>query len=328
MHAAILRYFVAVAEDGSIRRASERLHISPSAVNRQILNLESALKAQLFERRPDGMRLTDAGKMVLRHSRETLRGFECMRGEIDRLRGVLSGRVTIACLDSLTIQVLPESLFTFIEQHSAVQIRAIVGDPMAILRSVAQGNADLGLTFAPFGRSGVRVLEEIPCAMYAIMKPDHDLAGHSSLTLDECSRYPLIYQDNSGYMEMFFGDAMDKFRDSHRAVVVSNSIALLKRLLLRGAGIAFYTRLGFAEEIAEGRLAAVPLQGRRLSALRLTLIALSDRSLPAAAETLAEHLRHTLAQFADSLEAKGKPGPARTSGSRELKTAGIGIGPC
>ena len=39
MHAAVLRYFEAVAEDGSIRRASERLHISPSAVNRQILKL-------------------------------------------------------------------------------------------------------------------------------------------------------------------------------------------------------------------------------------------------------------------------------------------------
>ncbi len=75
MHAAVLRYFEAVAEDGSIRRASERLHISPSAVNRQILKLEDYLGTPLFERRPDGMRLTDAGRLVLRHAQATLQDF-------------------------------------------------------------------------------------------------------------------------------------------------------------------------------------------------------------------------------------------------------------
>ena len=69
MHAAVLRYFEAVAEDGSIRRASERLHISPSAVNRQILKIEDYFGTPLFERRPDGMRLTDAGQLVLHHAR-------------------------------------------------------------------------------------------------------------------------------------------------------------------------------------------------------------------------------------------------------------------
>ena len=49
MHAAVLRYFEAVAEEGSIRRASDRLHISASAVNRQILKLEDHLGTPLFE---------------------------------------------------------------------------------------------------------------------------------------------------------------------------------------------------------------------------------------------------------------------------------------
>jgi len=101
MHAAVLRYFEAVAEDGSIRRASERLHISPSAVNRQILKIEDYFGTPLFERRPDGMRLTDAGRLVLRHARATLHDFTRLRGEIDQLRGIVSGNVTITTLDSL-----------------------------------------------------------------------------------------------------------------------------------------------------------------------------------------------------------------------------------
>ncbi len=108
MHAAVLRYFEAVAEDGSIRRASERLHISASAVNRQILKLEEQLGAPLFERRPDGMRLTDAGRLVLRHARDTLHDFARLRGDIDSLRGG-GGGVTIATLDSPAVHFLPEA---------------------------------------------------------------------------------------------------------------------------------------------------------------------------------------------------------------------------
>ena len=70
---------------------------------------------------------------------------------------------------------------------------------------------------------------------------------------------------------------MDSFKSAHEPILVSNTLAMLKHLLLRGAGIAFYTRLGFTEELANGRLVAVPLEGNRLSQLRLSLIAPTDR---------------------------------------------------
>ena len=59
MHAAALRYFMAVAEAGSIRRAAERVDVSASAVNRQILKFEEYWGPPLFERHIDGLRLTD-----------------------------------------------------------------------------------------------------------------------------------------------------------------------------------------------------------------------------------------------------------------------------
>ena len=302
MHAAVLRYFEAVAEDGSIRRASERLHISPSAVNRQILKIEDYFGTPLFERRPDGMRLTDAGQLVLRHSRETLQDFARLRGDIDNLRGIVSGVVTIATLDSLTVHFLPETLARFIAAHPAVQIGVIASDPIETMHSVAQGNADLGLTFSPARRRGVTVLKDIPCAMCAIMTPDHELATRKSVTLDECGASRLIYQGHSGSMQPFFGDEMEAFKSTHKPVVVSNTLAVLKRLLLRGVGIAFYTRLGFVEELANGRLVAVPLEGDRLSLLRLCLIAPSDRMPTVAARAMAEHLQQALASIATGLD--------------------------
>ena len=64
MHAQILKYFNMVAELGSIREAAQRLHVSASAINRQILNLEELIGERLFERRRTGMVLTEAGESV------------------------------------------------------------------------------------------------------------------------------------------------------------------------------------------------------------------------------------------------------------------------
>ena len=302
MHAAVLRYFEAVAEDGSIRRASERLHISPSAVNRQILKLEAYLGTPLFERRPDGMRLTEAGQLVLRHAQATLHDFARLRGDIDKLRGVVSGAVTIATLDSLNVQFLPEALAEFIADHPAVQVRVTACDPVEAMLAVTQGNADLGLTFSPALHRGIAMLKDVPCPMCAIMTPDHALATRSSVSLEECGAHPLMYQDHYGSMQLFFGEEMEAFKNAHKPVAISNTLAILKRLLLRGVGLAFYTRLGFAEELASGRLVAVPLEGKPLSTLRLCLISPSERKPTVAAQAMAEHLQQALARFATGLD--------------------------
>ena len=304
MHAVVLRYFEAVAEDGSIRRASDRLHVSASAVNRQILKLEGYFGTPLFERRPDGMRLTDCGRLVHDHCRATLQDFARLKSEIDDRRGYISGTVTILTLDSLTIHFLPEVLSPFIAAHPAVEVRVLADDPKTTTDAIAQGNADLGLTFHSPLRRGVRVLGAVPCAMHAFMTPAHELATRASVALEECAAYPLIYQEDSNSMGDFLGGEMEAFKRDHQPVLTSNTLALTKRLLLRGAGIAFYTRLGFVEELADGRLVAIPIEDERLSRLRLSLIMSSDRSPTVAVRAMAEHLAAALARFAADFETR------------------------
>ena len=304
MHAAVLRYFEAVTEVGSIRRASERLSVSASAVNRQILKLEDYFGTPLFERHPDGMRLTDCGHLVHDHFRATLQDFARLKSEIDERSGIISGTVTILTLDSLTVHFLPDVLSPFIADHPAVEVRVISDEPKATTHAISQGSADLGLTFHSPHARGVRVLGEVPCAMHAFMTPDHELAGRTSVTLEECAAFPLIYQEGSSSIGDFFGDEMESFKRTHQPVLTSNTLALMKRLLLLGAGIAFYTRLGFVEELAAGRLVAVPIEGERLNRLRLSLIMSSDRSPTVAVRAMAEHLATSLASFAADFETR------------------------
>ena len=296
MHAAVLRYLDAVAEEGSIRRAAERLHVSASAVNRQILKLEARIGTPLFERHAGGMRLTEAGELAVRHARGTLQDYARLLGEVAKKQGVISGTVGIATLDSLTVNFLPDALARFTDDHPQVELRVISTDPMGALNMVLRGRADLALTFGS-APPGAKTLQELPTPMCAIMAPEHPLSRRATVRLEDCADYPLIYQDETGSIQPFLGSEMEAFKRANDPMMVSNTLALAKRLLLRGVGMAFYTRLGFVEELAEGRLVAVPLAGERCESLRLALIAPSDRAPTVAGQAMADHLAEALVRF-------------------------------
>ena len=68
VHLIALRYFGETVRHGSMRQAAESLHVAASAINRQILKLEDQLECKLFERLPEGVRLTAAGEVLYRHT--------------------------------------------------------------------------------------------------------------------------------------------------------------------------------------------------------------------------------------------------------------------
>jgi Bacterial regulatory helix-turn-helix protein, lysR family len=68
----LLVYIDAIARHGSIRKAAEALNVAPSALNRQVLDLEQDLGSALFERLPRGVRLTAAGEMFLAYARQAI----------------------------------------------------------------------------------------------------------------------------------------------------------------------------------------------------------------------------------------------------------------
>jgi DNA-binding transcriptional LysR family regulator len=96
-HLRIMRYVDEVARTGSIRKAADHLNVTASAVNRRIMDLEEELGAQLFERRPRGVRLTAAGELFVHYLREQDGSIERMKSQIEDLKGLRRGTVRIAC---------------------------------------------------------------------------------------------------------------------------------------------------------------------------------------------------------------------------------------
>ena len=101
LHARILTYLDEVARLGSIRKAAARLNVASSAINRQILALETELGAPIFERMPRRLRLTSAGEILIMHVRETLKSSQRAAAQIEALKGLQRGEATIATMNGL-----------------------------------------------------------------------------------------------------------------------------------------------------------------------------------------------------------------------------------
>ncbi|WP_430245221.1 LysR family transcriptional regulator [Neorhizobium sp. DAR64861/K0K2] len=302
MHASILKYFVEVARAGSIRKASEELHVATSAVSRQIKKLEEELGAPLFERFSDGLRLTSAGKIVLRHARETMHHYDIMKSDLGDLQGKKAGRVHIACLDSLTVQFLPEFVSGFHNKHPAVDFRIRADNFNNIFRYVADGDCDVGFNFDLARPHDIKLVCGVRMPLMVIVARHHPLARQKSATLQECAQFKLLLQLDNEVMSSMISIELAALDRVGRTFVATNHQMMLKPLILSGEGVAFFTPLGLLEELKAGDVVALPIAESKLQNLEVGIFVPKYRQLTHATEAVVEAMSHDLKKFSHQIE--------------------------
>ena len=118
----MLTYFVEVARQGSVRKASEHLNVSASAIDRQILAAEEEMGVPLFNRLPGGMRLTTAGEFLLRGALDWQKDFTRINGQIGDLSGLRRGQVRLAVIEALAHGFLLRIISTMRTQYPGIAV--------------------------------------------------------------------------------------------------------------------------------------------------------------------------------------------------------------
>jgi DNA-binding transcriptional LysR family regulator len=301
MHASILKYFVEVARAGSIRKASEELHVATSAVSRQIRKLEDELGTPLFERFSDGLRLTSAGKVVLKHAKETIHHYEIMKSDLGDLQGKRTGRVHIACLDSLAVQFLPEFVTSFHHRNPAVDFRIRADNFNNIFHYVAEGDCDIGITFDLARPHDIKLVHGVRMPLMVIVAKHHPLARQKSATLQECVQFKLLLQLDNEVMSSMIAVELASLDRVGRTFVATNNQMMLKPLILSGDGIAFFTPLGLLKELKAGDVVALPIAGSRLQNMEVGIVVPYNRQLTHATQAAIEGLSLELDKFSKQI---------------------------
>lgn len=302
MHARVLRYLDEVVRRGSIRKAAEHLHVAPTAVNRQILDLEAELGTPLFERIHKRLRLTPTGEMVLAHVRATLREHAALRERIAELQGARSGEITVAATTGLAGSLLPSLVHEFRQRHPGIAVRVIDLPVADIAAAVEGGDADLGLAYDLPERPALRALATSEWQIGAIVPPRHALARQSSVLLSECVGHPLILPAPPLSIRSLLDEAFARNAIEVTPVAESTSMALIQRLVMLGEGIALLNPLDVMEERSRNALVFVPLRDAHLQRQTLVLAARARGQLSAAGELMAQSISEALAR----LFAKGR----------------------
>ena len=300
LHAAILRYLVEISRLGSIRRASARLNVASSAINRQVLRLERELGTRIFDRLPSGMRLTPAGELLLQHVRGTLQNFDKLLAEMDGLRGIRSGHVTLAALDSLLVAFIPHALGRGIAPLSGRYLHRTCRRARSRVdqRRGRRGRNRPDLRH-PDQPAFAACRQRARRRSAAIMAPDHPLATRKSLTFADLESYPVTVQSDSLPSAIDTQGEFAGFRNRATARFTSNSIEFQRGILRSGLAVACLTRLGFQRELAAGTLVWVPLASAPLQQLQIGMFIPQRRTLSPAATLVVATLTRQLQQLAE-----------------------------
>lgn len=296
MHAAVLRYIVEVARQGSIRKAAAALGVASSGINRQLLRLEEELGVRLFDRTPEGVAPTDAGRLLIKHASQTLQGFETLRPLISDVRALRAGHVSVACIDSLNFAVLPEVLRRFLALHPKVIVTIRQAAPDAVIQAVEDGQADIGLTFTRFARQSVRLAGDAPAPFGAVVPNGHPLAAFDSIALESCLAYPMVKHYDPDGRHLFLDEIARREALDIDAAVHTNSMVLAKNVIAQGHAIGIYIRYSLIREIAAREIAFVPLTHPTLAAHRIGIYIPANRNINSIERKLVEIAAGVLAE--------------------------------
>lgn len=289
-----LRYFDEVVRSGSIRIAAEKLHIAPSAISRQIKNLEDELGAPLFERHARGVALTAAGEIYARYVRSALLDQGRVHAEIDDLRGLRRGHIRIHSVEGVVATPLTLALAKFHEKFGGVTLRLTVTGTEDVMRAVREGETDIGIAFTSDPDPWVRYEARLRHPLCAVVSPKHALASRTKLGLADTLQHAHAVPEKSFGIRSLIDAQARSSKLVLKPALVTNSIEAMRGFAREGHGVTFLPAITVQREAELGQLKAIPLSDREMQKASIDLCVQQDRRLPRAVEEFLSTLHRVL----------------------------------
>jgi len=233
-----LSYFVRVAEMGSFTRASIVLDIAQPALSRQVRLLEVELRQNLLIRNGRGITLTEAGKVLLEHSRGVLHQMERLREELSRVRGSLAGRVAVGLPPTLG-RILAVPLTREFKVRMPDATLAIVdGLSKTMQESLLTGQLDIALVYNALPTPGIDLHPLLQDELLLVQGRLDPLAPGDLVELADIPRYPLIIPGRPNALRMHVETALLNISAQPRIAMEVNSVATILDLVADGVGCA------------------------------------------------------------------------------------------
>lgn len=187
-----LRYFIAVAEELSFRRAAERVHIDPTPLSRSIRDLEDRLGVTLFLRMPRKLRLTPAGARLLREANNLLIRMERMRRVVRATDARYRIPLRIGIEDGIAQPRLSSCLSSWqaLAPDTPLELSEMTAEEMAA--ALQREEIDAGISFGLPDDDAIMQVLAWSYPLMAVLPVGHELASLDNVALSDLLAFPLI----------------------------------------------------------------------------------------------------------------------------------------
>jgi DNA-binding transcriptional LysR family regulator len=262
MHVETFQVFCDLVETTSFSEAAERNNISQSAVSQQIRALEERFGVTLVERGRRNFAVTPEGEVFLQAARNILDAYRGIEQELDEMRDIVAGQLTIATVYSIGFHELPPYLEAFREKFPDVDLQVQYRRSNQVYADVSENHADLGLVAYPQERKGVEIEPAWKDRLVVICPPNHPLAKRKSVDLKAIDGQRFISFEPDLPTRKAIDGMFSQAGIQVKEVVEFDNIETVKRGVLIENAISIVPSESVRSEVESKSLVRIPIDGK------------------------------------------------------------------
>jgi LysR family hydrogen peroxide-inducible transcriptional activator len=266
-----LRYFVAVADEGSFSRAAAREHVAQPSLSQQIQKLEAEMDQRLFDRLPRSVVVTEAGKCLLEYARKILAEIADARRCVDELKREVAGQLAVGAIPTIAPYVLPALIGKFQHRYPKVTLEIFEDTTERLVRRLEDGELDIAF---------VSTCDESPAlerhslgkeALLILLPKGHQLAKKKKIKWNDLKsqKFLLLHE-----LHCLSAQIYQFLVDHHlrpELAVRGAQLGTIARMVAAGMGVSLVPQMMIDTEPATGCVAlpfAPPVPVRELNVVR------------------------------------------------------------
>ena len=262
-----LRILHAISNEGSFKKAAEKLYISQPAVSLQVQNLERQLNTPLFYRDKRKARLTETGQLLIKYCDRILSLCEETCRALDELHTLQSGRLIIGASQTTGTYLMPRLIGVFRHKYPKIDVELQVHSTRKISWDVANGNIDLALVGGEVPKELQTTLDVISYAedeLALILPLSHSFAAKKAIQKEDLYRLNYIaLNTKSSIRNVIEKTLLEHGIDSNNFKIEMelNSIEAIKNAVNSGLGAAFVSVSAITKELELGMFHWAKIEG-------------------------------------------------------------------
>lgn len=263
MEIRVLRYFLAIAREGSITNAAEFLHVTQPTLSRQIKDLEEELGQKLFIRGSHSMDLTAEGRILRRRAEEIVSMVDKTEAEFGAMEGEISGDIYIGGGETDAIRLIARVARELQCDYPDIHYHLYSGNAADVTERLDKGLLDFGVLVQPADLSKYEYLElPVKDIWGVIMRKDSPLAEKETVCKEDLLELPLICSLQSISQERRTNKFAGWFgRDFDKLNIVTTYNLLYNAAIMVDSGIGYAIAIDkLANTSAESSLCFRPLE--------------------------------------------------------------------